>query len=344
MSFDQFPFVSLIVPMKNECFFIEKCLQSMKNQEYSPEKFEVIVFDGLSEDDSWKLAEKYENQIKNFSLLSNPKVSQSAAWNKGIQMAKGDIIGIVSAHAELAEDYISNAVETLQRTGADLVGGPTNAIAEGDLSKAIAAALNSPFGVGDAQFHYTEKEIETDTVFMGLCWKSLYVRIGGFDEEMIRNQDDEFSYRLLKHGGRIICNPKIKSKYYSRATLNGLWKQYFQYGFYKVRVLQKHHAQMRLRQFIPFLFVLGLIFSILLTLVHPLGWIILAFVAGSYLFLNFVFSVLITMKEGRNLLFYIPLAFTIMHVGYGVGFIFGLVKFINRCGDRDGKVPKFNFS
>jgi len=344
MVYDQLPFVSLIVPMKNEELFIEKCLQSMVNQDYPTNRFEVIVFDGLSEDNSWEIAKKFNKVIENFLLCSNPKVSQSSAWNAGIVIAKGKIIGIVSAHAELAEDYISNAVETLIRTGADLVGGPTNAIAEGELSRAIAESLNSPFGVGDAQFHYTEKEIKTDTVFMGLCWKSLYEKIGGFDEDMIRNQDDEFSYRLLKNGGRIICNPKIKSKYYSRSSLNGLWKQYFQYGFYKVRVLQKHPAQMRLRQFIPFLFIMGLSFSVILSLIHPFGWIILGLVTGSYLFLNIGFSVLIAKKQGWKLLFYLPLAFIIMHVGYGVGFLMGLMKFMNRWGDRQGKVPRFTFS
>ncbi len=334
-------FVSLLVAMRNENAFIDKCISSLVSQEYPHENFEVIVLDGCSNDDSVSIVEEYLPQYPFLRLAFNPKKTQSAAWNLGIQQSQGTIIGIVSAHSTLAPDYVSNLVETIHRTGVDMVGGPTVAASTGFVAEVIALALNSPFGVGNARFHYTTKEIEVDTVFMGACYRHVYEKIGGFDEEMVRNQDDEFSYRLRENGGRIICNPNIKSIYYNRADLMSLWKQYFQYGFYKVRVLQKHPLQMSFRQFVPPVFVLSLLMALLLTVFLPWGWIVLALTAGSYLAANLAASILTASKKGWKHLWLLPVTFAILHLSYGSGFLWGLVKFWNRWGDKIGNVSHF---
>ena len=168
-----------------------------------------------------------------------------------------------------------------------------------------------------------------DTVYMGLCHRSVYERIGGFDEEMIRNQDDELSYRLRKAGGRIVCNPQIRSYYYNRAGLASLWKQYFQYGWYKVLVLQKHPRQMRPRQFAPPTFVLALIVSGLLALIlitRPLSLVI----PSLYLLANLAVSFRIAFMRGWKYLFLLPVVFAILHLSYGIGFLGGLFRFWNR--------------
>src|SRR6185503_9343107 len=118
---------------------------------------------------------------------------------------------IVSAHSELAPDYVTTALATLERTGAQMVGGPMHAVSESRLGRAVAAATSSRFGVGGAAFHYAETEQDVDTVYMGLCPADVY-RSLRFDEEMVRNQDDELSYRLLDQGGRIVCDPAIRSR------------------------------------------------------------------------------------------------------------------------------------
>lgn len=332
-------FVTLLVPMRNEEVYISRLLTSIQKQNYPVNNFEVLFFDGLSSDHTYSIVENFLVGFPIGNLYTNPKKTQACAWNLGLRLAKGDIIGIVSAHCELAPDYISNLVETIQRTGAELVGGPTHAEAKGIIAGTIALALNSPFGVGNAKFHYTNKEIEVDTVFMGACLRSVYKRIGGFDEEMVRNQDDEFSYRLRENGGKIICNPAIRSRYFNQSTLMGLWKQYYQYGFYKVRVLQKHPRQMSLRQFIPPAFVSALLVSLLLTLFAPWGWMAFLMVGGSYLVANLAASLITAGKKGWRHFSLLPLTYAILHLSYGLGFLVGLIHFWNRWGDKTGKVP-----
>jgi hypothetical protein len=230
-------------------------------------------------------------------------------------------------------------VETLQRTGADMVGGPMRAEGKDHLAKAISLTTSTPFGVGGARFHYTNKEEYVDTVYLGICWKSLYQDIGGYDDEMVRNQDDEFSYRLLKKGGKIICNPAIRSIYYNRSTISALWRQYYQYGYWKVRVLQKHPRQMRLRQFIPPAFVASLASLAVLALFNPAGRILLGMAAGVYMFSNLAASISVAARHGWQYLPLLPVVYAVLHLSYGLGFLVGLVRFAHRWGDKEGLVP-----
>lgn len=333
------PTVSLLVSMRNEASYIERCLASIFAQDYSTEQMEVWVLDGESTDRSWQIVERLFEGRPNCHLLPNPKITQAAGWNMGIAQATGDIIGIVSAHAELAPDYVSTAVETLQRTGADMVGGPMRADGQGRVGQAVALATSTPFGVGGARFHYISREEEVDTVYMGLCWREVYRRIGGFDEEMVRNQDDELSYHLLQQGGRIICNPAIHSRYNNRSTFRSLWRQYFQYGYWKVRVMQKHPRQMRLRQFMPPAFVMALLGGALLapysTTIRHLWFLALA----AYALANLAASLGTAHKGSWHHLSLLPLVFATLHLSYGLGFLVGLVKFWNRYGTRRTDSP-----
>lgn len=333
------PLVTLLIPMYNEVGYIEKCLDSIFQQTYS--NLQVLIFDGNSTDCSADIVAGMIASRPNFALHPNPRRIQSAAWNKGIELASGDIIGIVSAHAELAPDYVNQAVETLQRTGADLVGGPTFSDAKGYIPETIALGLNTPFGVGDARFHYTESEIESDSVFMGVCWRRVYEHIGGFDEEMVRNQDDELSYRLLKSGGRIICNPAIKSRYYNRADLPSLWKQYFQYGLWKVRVLQKHPRQMRWRQLVPVTFIGVLLIALLFSPWLPGGFVLFALILGAYLTANLLASSLTAVQRGWCYLPLLPIVYAMLHFSYGFGFLAGLLRFARCWRNQKGQVPQF---
>jgi succinoglycan biosynthesis protein ExoA len=321
--------VSLLIAMRNEAGYIERCLASIFAQDYPDHLLEVLVMDGQSTDGSRQIVENLFRGRSNCYLLPNPEITQAAGWNLGIRAAQGDIIGIVSAHAELAPDYVSTAVETLRRIGADMVGGPMRADSHERVGQAIALATSTPFGVGGARFHYIEQEQEVDTVYMGICWREVYQRIGGFDEEMVRNQDDELSYRLLDHGGRIFCNPAIRSRYYNRSTFRSLWTQYFQYGYWKVRVMQKHHHQMRPRHFVPPIFVTALLGSALLTPFSHLGQWLLMSVGGSYALANLAASVWVARKGGLHHLPLVPLGFASLHLSYGLGCLVGLIKFAN---------------
>jgi len=335
------PLVSLLVACRNEEKYIGKCISSILAQDYPRELLEVIILDGMSEDRTREIIEEKISGVVNFRLLDNPKIIQSAAWNFGVEICQGDVISIVSGHVILSPDYVSKSVETLYRTGVDLVGGTVRSISDGAIGEAIAIAMSSPFGVGGARFRYTEREEEVDTVFMGFCTRDVYVQIGAYDEELVRNQDDEFSYRLTKSGRRILCNPEIKSHYYSRSTVKSLWKQYFQYGFWKVRVLQKHPGQMRLRQFIPPVFVLSLIGSMGIALLPGIRSLA-ALAPILYLVTNLIFSFQTAAKRDWKYFFMLPIVFATLHLSYGLGFIIGLFKFWNRWGDKVGRVPTFN--
>jgi succinoglycan biosynthesis protein ExoA len=154
--------------------------------------------------------------------------------------------------------------------------------------------------------------------------------VGPFDEELVRNQDDEYNYRLRKQGFKILLAGDVKAKYYSRGSLSSLWRQYFQYGYWKVRVMQKHPNQMQPRQFIPFLFVIALLVSLPLSFLGRWGRWLLAAVAGSYSAANLLASVFTARRRGWSHSKLLPLVYAYLHISYGLGFLWGLIKFARR--------------
>lgn len=321
---DSLPRVTLLVAMRNEERHIEACLKSILDQDYPPALLETLVFDGRSSDRSKEIAQRLVAERETWSVDDNPGIVQARGWNLGIARASGSVVGIVSAHTVLEPGYVRQAVETLRRTGADLVGGPVRAYGTTYVARAVSLATSSPFGVGDARGHYTDREEEVDTVFQGVCWKQTYDRIGGFDPEMVRNQDDELSYRLRSLGGRIVCNPAIRSRYYNRASLRSLARQYAHYGFWKVRVMQKLPRQMRPRQFVPAAFVAGLAGTGALAVFSHRGGLAFGVVAGSYGIANVAASARAARAGGGRFLPILPIVFATLHVSYGTGFLVGL--------------------
>jgi hypothetical protein len=179
----------------------------------------------------------------------------------------------------------------------------------------------------------------TDTVAFPAYRRAVIDRLGPFDEELVRNQDDEYNYRLRKMGGKILLAADIRARYYSRSSLKSLWRQYFQYGFWKVRVMQKHPWQMRVRQFVPFAFVATLIISAAVApFVSNAVWV-LGLLCGSYLCATLAASVLKASQGAWAVLPLLPLAFATLHFAYGFGFLVGLLKFRGRWGDAKQSLP-----
>jgi glycosyltransferase involved in cell wall biosynthesis len=319
------PRVSLLISMKNESRFITETLAAVFAQDYPEDKLEVIIADGRSEDDSREIVRGLIADKAHYHLIDNPDMIQSCGWNLGISRCTGEIIGIVSAHCRLERDYVSRAVETIERTGADLVGGPMTAISSGSVGRAIALATMSPFGVGGARFHYISNEEEVDTVYQGLCHRELYSRLGGFDTEMVRNQDDELSFRIRKAGGRIVCNPDIRSSYHNRSTLRSLARQYFQYGFWKVRLMQKCMAQMQLRHFVPAVFASVVLLLPVLAVFWPFLLLVWLGVVGLYVGGAVLATAFLARRERSSALALVPMIFPILHFSYGLGFVKGIV-------------------
>ncbi|MBN1318610.1 MAG: glycosyltransferase family 2 protein, partial [Anaerolineales bacterium] len=231
-----FPIVTVMLPVRNESNFIERSLGAVLQNDYPANCVEIIVADGRSTDSTRQIVESLQSDHPNLILLDNPELIVPTALNRAIHASRGDVIVRVDGHTIIDPDYIRQCVAALERTGADNVGGRMTAVGATPFGRAVALATSTPFGVGGARFHYSDREEWVDTVYLGAWPRRVFDRIGCFDKEMVRNQDDEFNYRLRKAGGRILLSPGIRSVYYTRDSPSKLWRQYFQYGFWKVRV------------------------------------------------------------------------------------------------------------
>ncbi len=329
-AFASEPSVTLVVAMRNEAATIEACLRSIMAQTYPADRIEVLVYDGASDDESRSIAQRTLGPRPRAAVIENRRRTQATSWNLGIAAATGDVIGIVSGHAILEQEYVAAAVECLARTGADMVGGPVRAIGGGTVGEAIALAMSTAFGVGGARFRYLDREERVDTVFMGVCRADTYRRYG-FDETMVRNQDDELSYRILDDGGVIICSPRIRSEYRSRQTLRSLWTQYQAYGYWKVRVAELHPSQVRARHLAPAGMLVGLAALVGASFVwRPAAAGIVA-VLGTYATAMTVQVVAVRRRAGPRSLAALPLVYSVLHVSYGLGFLQGLLEHPGRA-------------
>jgi glycosyltransferase involved in cell wall biosynthesis len=324
------PFVSVIMPIRNEADFIARSLGAVLAQDYPHEKLEVLVADGMSDDDTRRIVHELAAATDiAVILVINPGRIVPTGFNTALKQAQGEIIVRVDGHTIIARDYVAQCVAVLARSGADNVGGRMNAVGDGAFGQAVALATSSAFGVGGARFHYATEEEYVDTVYMGAWRRDVFERIGMFDEAFVRNQDDEFNYRLRAQGGRILLSPAIQSTYFNRSTFRGLARQYDLYGLYKVRVMQKHPGQMRPRQFAPAVLVSALGIGAVLSVFSRLArWLWLALIVV-YTLANLAASVLTARKARWTHLHLLPVVFATLHFSYGIGFLRGLVKFRN---------------
>jgi glycosyltransferase involved in cell wall biosynthesis len=328
--------VSVIMPVRNEGAFIARSLGAVLAQDYPAELMQVLVADGMSDDTTREIVEELAgaHPAHAVEIVDNPGGIVPTGFNAALARASGQVIVRVDGHTVIAEDYVSACVAAIEETGADNVGGRMDAQGSGRVGEAIALATSSRFGVGDSHFHYAEGQHWVDTVYLGAWRREVFARVGSFDPEMVRNQDDEFNYRLRAAGGRVLLTDRIRSRYYSRATLRTLFRQYRQYGFWKVRVLQKHPRQMSLRQFVPPAFAAAVVGGAVLA---PRNRGIRRLWAGTlaaYGLAAATASVSVARRSGWRHLPLLPLAFGAMHLGYGGGFLAGLVRFAHRWGDR----------
>lgn len=325
---DPSPFVTVIMPVRNEADFIDRSLGAVLQQDYAHACIEVLVADGISSDDTRliiaQLAAATDIPVR---IIDNPGQIVPTGFNAALREARGYIIVRVDGHTIIATDYVRQCVTLLLRSEADNVGGKMTAESASAFGKAVAAATSTPFGVGGSRFHYSDQEEYVDTVYMGAWRREVFERIGAFDEQLVRNQDDEFNYRLRASGGRILLSPAIKSVYFNRSSFQTLWKQYYQYGLYKVRVLQKHPRQMQSRQFVPAGLVGVVIGGGLLSLFSKPMRLLWSLSLAAYGAANVLASLLTMRRYGQQYFKYLPLVFATLHFSYGLGFWHGLVKF-----------------
>jgi succinoglycan biosynthesis protein ExoA len=282
----------------------------------------------MSDDGTREVLERIAARTSQVRVIDNPQRFKPFAVNAGIRAARGRYIAIMDAHNRYAPDYLRRSLEVLEESGADNVGGSMLTDADSLVQRAIAAAHHSPFSVGGARWHNPDYEGPADTVYGGVYRHEVFERIGLFDEELVRNHDDEFNVRLKRSGGQIWQSPRIRSWYTPRGSLRALFRQYTQYGYWKVRVIEKHRVPASVRHIIPGVFVLSLLLLPVISLWVPLATWCWLWLVALYFACSVTASVVAAYGKGRKLLVLLPLVFVCYHFGYGLGFIRGMWDFL----------------
>ncbi len=325
--------VTIVIPCRNEEGFIAKVMENVIAQDYPKTHLEVFVVDGESDDHTPDIIKEYIQKFPFIHYLTNPEKVVPFALNKAIRQSKGEVIIRMDAHSVYPNNYISKLVDGLQEFNCDNVGGVwiTEPANNTSMALAIAKATSHPFGIGNAFYRLdikTPKKV--DTVPFGCYNRTVFDKIGYFDEDLVRNQDDEFNARLIKNGGKIYLLPDIKIRYFARETLSKTAKMFYQYGLYKPLVNLKVRQPATLRQFVP----LALLLFVLLFI--PLSffgyYFFLIFLTGMILYLGT--DVLVsTVLAGKNKMryrsiLYLIMVFPIIHFSYGFGYLSGIFRFL----------------
>ncbi len=335
------PFVSIVIPCRNEAAYIDRCLTSIETSDFPADRREVLVVDGMSDDQTRDIVRRHAAADPAVRLIDNPARITPTALNAGIRAAKGEIVVRIDAHAIYPPEYLSKLVRWLGTSGADNVGGvcvtrPGNGSPK---AQAIAFGLSHPFGVGNSRFRIGAREPRwVDTVPFGCYRREVFDRIGMFDEELVRNQDDELNARLIRRGGRILLVPEIVSEYFARCAIRMLWRMYYQYGYFKPLVARKVGRVMTVRQVVPALFVASIVAGLMLS--GPVEALRLPFAAAIALYVATDLAIAghAAGRYGGRCGFWLTVVFPVLHVAYGLGFIRGVMDFAVRHRAVTGEV------
>ena len=325
------PFVSIVIPSLNEQANIRKLLEAVYSQTFPRKDIEVIIADGMSTDGTRAEIAAFADSHPDLHILvlDNLKRHIPAGLNCALKEARGEIIVRLDAHSMPFHDYVEQCVADLQSGLGENVGGVWEIRPGADtwVGRCIALAAAHPLGVGDALYRRSEKSALVDTVPFGAFKRELLAQIGSFDESLLTNEDYEFNARIRKSGGRIWLDPSIRSVYIARATLSGLASQYFRYGFWKWRMLRRYPSTLRPRQALPPLFVLSLLGLGISGIFQSSFLILLAVEIIIYLAALMIAGVLAAKKHRMiSLVYGLPLAVSLMHVSWGAGFLWSIIK------------------
>jgi len=326
--------VSVVIPCYNEERFIGKALEQLAGQ-FETDRYEIVVVDGLSNDRTRVVIDEFKTRYPNLavSVVDNPARNIPTALNLGVAAAKGTIIARMDAHAVPSDGYVRRCVEVL-RSGIDgVVGMPCRVRAGADtlVAKAIAAAVSHPFGIGDAKYRLGSggpPQESVDTVAFACFRKSLWEELGGFNEELLTNEDYDFNYRVRQSGHEVILDRAGHCDYFARSTLKGLASQYWRYGGWKARMLRLHPRSIKLRHLVAPVFVVSLFVLFVLSFFSTWARIALGLEVGLYVAAALVFAgqVSFTTKGGFGIFPLMPLVFFTIHFSWGASFLVGLIR------------------
>jgi glycosyltransferase involved in cell wall biosynthesis len=321
------PRVTVILPCRNEARYIAACLDSIITGAYPLEQLEILVVDGNSTDDTRTVVRDYAKQHAQVRLLDNPRRIVPTALNIGVRAATGDIIARIDAHAVYPPEYLPRLVAALEESGADNVGGCMITLpADGTATaQAIAIALSHPFGVGNSHFRIGAREARfVDTVPFGCFRRDIFTKVGMFDEELVRNQDDEFNSRIVRRGGKIRLVPDVVCYYYARGSLRKLARMFYQYGAFKPLVARKVGRIMTLRQLVPAGFVSALVGAGIAGIFWRPAWLAGLGFSAVYAAAILFSSARVFRSHGFRCATALAGVFPVVHFSYGVGFLRGL--------------------
>ena len=320
--------VSLLIPCKNEENFIAGVLNNVLEQDFPTENLEVFVIDGNSSDKTAEIVKAFSDNYAFINLIHNPEGYVPHGLNKTIPKCSGDVIMRMDSHSTYPSDYISQLTNMLVKLKAGNVGGRWDIQPGGKTATANAIAITNshPLGIGNAQYRLEGDEpIEADTVPFGCYRKEVFDKVGLFDEDLLRTEDDEFNARALLNGYKIYLIPSVVIKYYARPTLMKMSNMFYQYGLYKPFVYAKLKHITTFRQLVPFIFVLSIIGLAVLGLFSPLFWNLLLILITVYLVTLVIVSTLIAIKRDFFIgIVLLPIVFACIHFSYGWGYLKGV--------------------
>lgn len=349
------PFVTILVPCRNERAFIARCLDSIVHNGYPSDRLLVLVVDGMSDDGTRTVLETYARDHVCVRVLDNQGRTTPKALNLGLREARGTVVFRVDAHARLAPGYLRRCVDALQEYGADVVCGVMNTVPStaGPMGRAVAAALGHPFGVGNSYFRiHVSRPTWVDTVFCGCYRREAFDRVaapepstgreaegvgdqaleteGPFNAALVRGQDMDFSVRLRQAGGRMLLLPDISTDYYARSTIRSFWNQNWSNGVWAILPFAYSSGMsISLRHLIPLGFVLSVMATAAAGLALPSLLWAAAGIAGLYVLVNLAASLHAAWRERSLALgLLLPLVFVTLHVGYGLGSLWGVVRLV----------------
>jgi len=323
------PFVSIVLPIRNEEKRITACIESICRQDYPHDRLEVLIMDGMSTDRTPQMVRELAEKHPFLRLIENPGRIQVVGLNLGIGMARGEYVIRLDGHAEYGEDYVSKCIYYLQKTGAENVGGPFVTFPGDDTLKAktIAAITRNRLVVGGSAFRTSRKAQYCDTAVYGAWRRDLFDKVGLFNEVLARGEDNEFNSRLMSVGGKVFMTPEIVVRYYNQSTLRGLMRQAYWNGVWHVLTMVANPRSFKFRYFAPFGFVMWFILFGLLSLLHKVFLIPIAFGAVLYGAMLLMVAGQVARDAGLAEALMSPLCVLPYHVAYGLGTLAGLFKF-----------------
>lgn len=324
--------ISVIIPCRNEKVFIRQALDSLLSQTLPIDDYEIIVVDGLSDDGTTDILNEYCKNNLNVRLIHNEKKITPSAMNIGIKNSIGEIIVICGAHSFYSSDFLSSGIQLMAiYPEYGCVGGPIVSEGNNNFSKATAIAMSSVIGVGNAKHRFPDYEGLAEMACFPFFRKEIFSIIGYYNEQLVRNQDDEFCLRYREKGGKVFISPKVKSTYFVRSSPLALINQYFNYGYWRWTLIRMYKMPISIRQVIPSIFILILLLLLTHAIIINFYFLLLLFTA-TYLTSIFAFAMKTFFDKGIAIGINFIFSVIILHFSYGIGLFYSIFDqlFFNR--------------